>query len=85
MLRIARIEYDHIPLEMSNDGISIGQQIDNQLHEIYSNHKLVQEVSVFLETLAEQQEVARFYATSDLAAPAYTNSGSKRSKSDKAY
>jgi hypothetical protein len=58
-LRIARISYDHTPLEAREEGgLSIGQVIDEHIASTIAQGHLVSEVSLFFES-QEQQELLR--------------------------
>jgi hypothetical protein len=60
-LRIAKITYDHHPLEFSDKGMSIGEQIDRHIHQTILDGSLVSEVSLFFETEEEQHKLVDAY------------------------
>lgn len=61
-LRIAKVVYEHHPVEADSPGYSIGQLIDRRITESLDSGSLVSEVSLFFETAEQQHEVARMYA-----------------------
>lgn len=62
-IRIGVISYEHHSIQTSRDGtmVSIGALIDEHIHNVINQGRLVNEVSLFFETEAHQQELAKLY------------------------
>lgn len=60
-IRIAKVTYDHYPVHKSDDGMSIGQLIDDHLRKTIEAGNLVSEVALFFETQEQQCQVAEMY------------------------
>lgn len=60
-LRVARVEYEHIPLHESNGGMTLGQVVDQHIAATVDNGSLVSEVCLFFETREQQEILAGLY------------------------
>jgi hypothetical protein len=62
MLRLAKVTYDHIPIESTVNGTnSIGRMVDQYIAKSIKEGSLINEVSLFFETREQQEELANLY------------------------
>jgi hypothetical protein len=61
-LRIAKITYDHHPIEWDEQsGGTIGQMVDRHIQETIASGAMISEVTLGFETMEEQAKLASAY------------------------